>query len=210
MQIMPLVFTGFFFLFPSGLVLYWLTNTGLAILQQWRINKVVARESRLRLGSEHGERRASSRRKLAMDAMQYRRHDTIAALATAPGTGAVAIVRLSGPSARAIGVSATGGCEARPRYAELCTFRDADRRAHRPRPRAVTSPHRIRTPARTSSSCTGTAAASSATGIARARVRARRTRPAEPGEFTLRAFLNDKLDLLQAEAVADLVASGSA
>jgi tRNA modification GTPase len=34
-------------------------------------------------------------------------------------------------------------------------------------------------------------------------------RPAEPGEFTLRAFLNDKLDLLQAEAVADLVASGS-
>jgi YidC/Oxa1 family membrane protein insertase len=45
MQIMPLVFTGFFFLFPSGLVLYWLTNTGLSILQQWRINKVVARES---------------------------------------------------------------------------------------------------------------------------------------------------------------------
>jgi tRNA modification GTPase len=35
-------------------------------------------------------------------------------------------------------------------------------------------------------------------------------RPAEPGEFTLRAFLNDKLDLLQAEAVADLIASGSA
>ena len=35
-------------------------------------------------------------------------------------------------------------------------------------------------------------------------------RPAEPGEFTLRAFLNDKIDLLQAEAIADLVASGSA
>jgi tRNA modification GTPase len=34
-------------------------------------------------------------------------------------------------------------------------------------------------------------------------------RPAEPGEFTLRAFLNDKLDLAQAEAVADLVASGT-
>jgi YidC/Oxa1 family membrane protein insertase len=45
MQIMPLVFTAFFFLFPSGLVLYWLTNTGLSILQQWRINKVVAREA---------------------------------------------------------------------------------------------------------------------------------------------------------------------
>ena len=34
--------------------------------------------------------------------------------------------------------------------------------------------------------------------------------PAEAGEFTLRAFLNDKIDLLQAEAIADLVASGSA
>jgi YidC/Oxa1 family membrane protein insertase len=45
MQIMPIVFTGFFLLFPAGLVLYWLTNTVLSILQQWRINKVVARES---------------------------------------------------------------------------------------------------------------------------------------------------------------------
>ena len=45
LQIMPLVFTGFFFLFPSGLVLYWLTNTALSILQQWRINKVVEREA---------------------------------------------------------------------------------------------------------------------------------------------------------------------
>jgi YidC/Oxa1 family membrane protein insertase len=45
MQIMPIVFTAFFFLFPSGLVLYWLTNTALSILQQWRINKIVAQES---------------------------------------------------------------------------------------------------------------------------------------------------------------------
>jgi len=42
MQIMPLVFTVFFAFFPAGLVLYWLTNTGLSILQQWRINKVIA------------------------------------------------------------------------------------------------------------------------------------------------------------------------
>jgi len=42
MQIMPIVFTGFFAFFPAGLVLYWLTNTGLSILQQWRINKVIA------------------------------------------------------------------------------------------------------------------------------------------------------------------------
>jgi YidC/Oxa1 family membrane protein insertase len=45
MQIMPLVFAAFFFFFPTGLVLYWLTNTGTGLLQQWRINTLVARES---------------------------------------------------------------------------------------------------------------------------------------------------------------------
>ena len=45
MQIMPIVFTGFFLLFPSGLSLYYLTNTVLGMLQQWRINQIVARES---------------------------------------------------------------------------------------------------------------------------------------------------------------------
>jgi YidC/Oxa1 family membrane protein insertase len=45
MQIMPIVFAGFLILFPAGLVLYQLTNTGLSILQQWRINTLVARES---------------------------------------------------------------------------------------------------------------------------------------------------------------------
>jgi len=41
MQIMPVAFTALFAFFPAGLVLYWLTNTGLSILQQWRINKVI-------------------------------------------------------------------------------------------------------------------------------------------------------------------------
>jgi YidC/Oxa1 family membrane protein insertase len=44
MQIMPIVFTVMFALFPAGLVVYWLTNTVLSILQQWRINVLVARE----------------------------------------------------------------------------------------------------------------------------------------------------------------------
>ena len=44
MQIMPIVFTGFFAFFPSGLVLYWVTNTILSIAQQWYVNKVVAAE----------------------------------------------------------------------------------------------------------------------------------------------------------------------
>ncbi|MBL8200977.1 MAG: membrane protein insertase YidC [Chromatiales bacterium] len=41
MQIMPIVFTGFFAFFPAGLVLYWLTNSVLSMAQQWRINKVL-------------------------------------------------------------------------------------------------------------------------------------------------------------------------
>jgi membrane protein insertase, YidC/Oxa1 family, C-terminal domain len=41
MMIMPLVFTVFFLGFPSGLVLYWLTNNVLSILQQWYINKKI-------------------------------------------------------------------------------------------------------------------------------------------------------------------------
>jgi YidC/Oxa1 family membrane protein insertase len=45
MQIMPLVFAAFLVVFPAGLVLYQLTNTVLSILQQWRINTIVARES---------------------------------------------------------------------------------------------------------------------------------------------------------------------
>jgi len=45
MQIMPLVFAALLIFFPAGLVLYQLTNTALSILQQWRINTIVARES---------------------------------------------------------------------------------------------------------------------------------------------------------------------
>ena len=44
MYIMPLVFSVMFFIFASGLVLYWLTNNVLSILQQWWINKTIAQE----------------------------------------------------------------------------------------------------------------------------------------------------------------------
>jgi YidC/Oxa1 family membrane protein insertase len=46
MQVMPIMFTGFFAFFPSGLVLYWVTNTLLSIAQQWKINKVVEQEAK--------------------------------------------------------------------------------------------------------------------------------------------------------------------
>jgi len=139
--------------------------------------------------------------------MRARRDDTIAALATAPGVGAVAIVRISGPAARTIGAALTG-VDARPRYAELCTFRNAageplDRGLvlYFPAPRSYTGEDVVELHGH------GGRVVSDAL---LTQAYALGARPAEPGEFTLRAFLNDKLDLLQAEAVADLVASGSA
>jgi tRNA modification GTPase len=138
--------------------------------------------------------------------MREQRDDTIAALATAPGPGAVAIVRLSGPNARAIGVALTG-VEARPRYAELCTFRGPSGEAldrglvlYFPGPRSYTGEDVVELHGH---------GGRVVTDALLARAYALGARPAEPGEFTLRAFLNDKVDLLQAEAVADLVASGS-
>ena len=56
MQIMPIMFTVFFAFFPSGLVLYWVTNTVLSIAQQWKINKVVEQETKDR---PHGKKAKS-------------------------------------------------------------------------------------------------------------------------------------------------------
>jgi len=47
-QFMPIVFSVMFALFPAGLVLYWVTNTGLSILQQWNINRHIAEDDRKR------------------------------------------------------------------------------------------------------------------------------------------------------------------
>ncbi len=47
-QFMPVIFSVMFALFPAGLVLYWVTNTGLGILQQWNINRKVQAEDKAR------------------------------------------------------------------------------------------------------------------------------------------------------------------
>jgi YidC/Oxa1 family membrane protein insertase len=47
-QLMPVIFSVMFALFPAGLVLYWVTNTGLSILQQWNINRKIAAEDKAR------------------------------------------------------------------------------------------------------------------------------------------------------------------
>jgi YidC/Oxa1 family membrane protein insertase len=52
MQIMPIMFTVFFAFFPSGLVLYWVTNTLLSIAQQWKINAVVEAEAKAQKSSK--------------------------------------------------------------------------------------------------------------------------------------------------------------
>jgi len=56
MQVMPIIFTGFFAFFPSGLVLYWVTNTLLSIAQQWKINKVVEKEAKQAKGGKRSKK----------------------------------------------------------------------------------------------------------------------------------------------------------
>ncbi len=58
LQIMPIMFTVFFAFFPSGLVLYWVTNTLLSIAQQWQINRVVHEEAAARKRSKPKKKRA--------------------------------------------------------------------------------------------------------------------------------------------------------
>jgi YidC/Oxa1 family membrane protein insertase len=65
MQIMPIVFTVFFAFFPSGLVLYWVTNTILSIAQQWRINKVVEEEGRRRRAGKKEPKKKNGKDKAA-------------------------------------------------------------------------------------------------------------------------------------------------
>jgi tRNA modification GTPase len=140
--------------------------------------------------------------------LALRRDDTIAALATPSGIGAIAVIRLSGPQAAVIARDLTGGGALEPRRADLRRFRDAggaplDRGLvlYFPAPRSFTGEDVVEL------HCHGGRAVSDALLAA---AYAFGARPAEAGEFTLRAFLNDKIDLLQAEAIADLVASGSA
>ena len=60
MQVMPIIFTAFFAFFPSGLVLYWVTNTLLSIAQQWYINKVVHEEAAAKKGNKKNKDKPAS------------------------------------------------------------------------------------------------------------------------------------------------------
>lgn len=136
----------------------------------------------------------------------YQQH-TIAAIATPPGVGALGIVRMSGAGACKILRACTGGRALKPRRATLVRVRDAE--------------------GHVLDECVATYFAGSAsfTGedvvelcchggplvlqLVLERLLACGASPAEPGEFSRRAFENGRMDLTQAEAVMDIISAGS-
>lgn len=128
--------------------------------------------------------------------------DTIAAIATAPGAGGIGVVRVSGPLAADIATQILGHCPA-PRHAAYLPFLQADTTLidrgiaiYFPNPHSYTGEDVLELQAHG-----GTALMQ----ILLARCIECGARHAQAGEFTQRAYLNDKLDLAQAEAVADLI-----
>jgi len=130
--------------------------------------------------------------------------DTIVAIATAPGAGGVGMLRVSGPQALRIAVDL--GCPPlQPRHAHYARFRDAAGEVlddgialYFPNPRSFTGEDAVELQGHGSpvvlQQLVGRCIALGA-------------RQARPGEFSERAFLNGKLDLAQAEAIADLIAA---
>ena len=132
--------------------------------------------------------------------------ETIAAVATPPGQGGVGIVRVSGPAAAAIAAAVLGRCPV-PRSAEYGPFRDAKGEVvdhglalFFPGPQSFTGEDVLELQGHGGPVVMDRLlAAATAAGA----------RVARPGEFSQRAFLNGKLDLAQAEAVADLIEASS-
>ena len=131
---------------------------------------------------------------------------TIAAIATPAGRGGIGVVRVSGPLALEMATRFLGK-SAKPRFAHRCRFRDRQGELIDDGlllafagPKSFTGEDVIELQAHGSP-------------VVLARLLRRcielGARQALPGEFSERAYLNDKLDLAQAEAVADLIAAGS-
>lgn len=146
--------------------------------------------------------------------MLARHVDPIVAIATAPGRGAVGIVRVSGKSLGPL-VHALCGRELRPREATYLPFRDAQGQAidqglalYFPAPHSFTGEDVLELQAHGGPVVLQLLLArclQAAQGPANEGSVLPGLRVAQPGEFTERAFLNDKIDLAQAEAIADLI-----
>ncbi|MFI5447785.1 tRNA uridine-5-carboxymethylaminomethyl(34) synthesis GTPase MnmE [Polaromonas sp. UC242_47] len=148
--------------------------------------------------------------------MLARHHHPIAAIATAPGRGAVGIVRLSGKQLAPV-IAAICGRALSPRQASYLPFRDAQGQVidqglaiYFPAPHSYTGEDVLELQAHGGpvvlqlllARCLEAAADLDPSS---GQPRLAGLRLAQPGEFTERAFLNDKIDLAQAEAIADLI-----
>jgi len=138
--------------------------------------------------------------------MDFENHDTIAAIATAPGRGGVGIVRVSGK--RALGIAETVLARTpKPRYAHYGAFFGAQGEVldqgvalYFPGPNSFTGEDVLELQAH---------GGPVVLEWILSRVIELGARMAEPGEFSKQAFMNDKLDLAQAEAIADLIDASS-
>jgi tRNA modification GTPase len=135
------------------------------------------------------------------------RAETIAAIATASGRGGIGVVRISGPGLLAFAL-ALSGVQAKARHATRADFRAADGSVidnglliYFPAPHSYTGEDVLELQGHG-----GTVVLQ----MLLARCLDLGARLAEPGEFTRRAYLNDKMDLAQAEAVVDLIDAATA
>lgn len=133
--------------------------------------------------------------------------DTIVANATPPGRGGIGIVRLSGPATRTIATALLGSLP-EPRHATVAAFSDAGGGTidaglalYFPAPNSYTGEDVLELHGH---------GGPVVMDLLIARAIELGARMARPGEFSERAFHNDKLDLVQAEAIADLISAGSA
>jgi tRNA modification GTPase len=134
------------------------------------------------------------------------RPDRIVAVATPAGVGAISIVRLSGPALPEVLRDLLGREALVPRRATFCAFLDRQRETideglaiYFPAPHSYTGEDVLELHGH----------GGPAVQAAVLRRCLEFARMAEPGEFTRRAYLNGRIDLVQAEAVADLIQSGS-
>ncbi len=132
--------------------------------------------------------------------------DTIVAIASAPGRGAVGIIRVSGPKVRQISAAILGAVPA-PRSARLSRFLDADANSldegialYFPAPASYTGEDVLELQGHGGVLILD---------VLVTRLLALGCRMARPGEFSERAFLNGKMDVAQAEAIADLIDAGT-
>jgi len=131
--------------------------------------------------------------------------DTIVAQATATGQGGVGIVRLSGPMSAEI-LEAFIGFKAKPRYAHYTPFHETDNQIDEGIALFFPGPNSFTGEDVAELQCHG---GPIVIDLIIRRAIELGARMARPGEFSERAFLNDKLDLTQAEAIADLIESSS-